>query len=83
MRHQSEVSPFGADLTERAVKSTIGALGSFLLSDEVARLVSLTLQERAAVWALGSTVISVALSLLSRHIGTPGTASVTRKVTYD
>jgi hypothetical protein len=77
------MSTFGSDAAERAVKSTLAGGFSFAFSDTVSHWHSLHLEEQAILWAVGCTAFSLLMSWASRRFGTPGTASLTRKVHYD
>ena len=77
------MTPFAADLTDRAGKSAAGATLAYLFQVWIAGLHQLDAFERGLVWATGTTVCSIGFSVGSRWIGRRGTASMTRDVTYD
>ena len=76
-------TPFAVDAAERATKTFVASTVSFALSDWLSRVAVLHFEERAAVWAAGTTACSYAMSFASRRFGRPGTASLTRRVYYD
>lgn len=77
------MSPFGADAAERAIKAFGGGMVSFGLSEWLGHLTPLHFDEKAAIWAAGTTGWSVLMSLASRRFGRPGTASILKEVAYD
>ncbi|OIN80853.1 hypothetical protein [Mycobacterium malmoense] len=77
------LSPFVDDLTERAAKSLVAAWPTMLFTDWVASDYTSVPWLHATVAATGVTLISVGMSLISRHYGTRGTASMIPNVRYD
>ena len=76
------MSPFAADTVERAIKNFISAVVGFAVSDWVSQVHYRHFDEKAAIWAAATTGASVLMSVASRRFGQPGTASLTREVTY-
>jgi hypothetical protein len=77
------MTPFVADLTERASKTLAGGVLAYLFQTWVSTLHSIDAFERGCVWAAGTTLCSIGFSLGSRWVGRRGTASMTRAVEYD
>ena len=76
------MTPFAADLTERAGKSAAGGILAYLFQVWISSLHQLDAFERGLVWAGGTTACSIGFSVVSRRIGRRGTASMTRDVEY-
>jgi hypothetical protein len=77
------VSTFSRDTVERAVRSTLSGAFGWILSDTISHWHYLHLDEQAVLWAAGCSAFSVLLSWAARRFGTPGTASLSRNITYE
>ena len=76
------MTPFSADLTERAANSFAGGTLAYLFQWSISNFTHFDAFERGVTWAAGTTRCSIGFSVVSRCIGRRGTASMTRKVEY-